>query len=131
MQIASSAMRTCMASASAVECTATVCTPISRAARMTRSAISPRLAMRILLNIRLPRLLDDHQRSAVFHGRAILDEDPFDGARARRGDLVHCLHRFHDQQGLPLFHLVAHRYKGWCAGFGLKVDGANHGRGHG
>jgi hypothetical protein len=30
MQIASSAMRTCIASASAVECTATVATPISR-----------------------------------------------------------------------------------------------------
>jgi hypothetical protein len=51
MQIASSAMRTCIASASAVECTATVAMPISRAARITRSAISPRLAIRILSNI--------------------------------------------------------------------------------
>jgi hypothetical protein len=38
--------RTCMASWSAVECTATVLMPSSLQARSTRSAISPRLAMR-------------------------------------------------------------------------------------
>ena len=54
MQTDSSAMRTCIASLSAVECTATVWMPISRAARMTRSAISPRLATRILLNMSGP-----------------------------------------------------------------------------
>ena len=46
MQIASSANRTCSAWASAVEYTATVLSPISRQARMTRRAISPRFAMR-------------------------------------------------------------------------------------
>ena len=51
MQTDSSAMRTCIASASAVECTATDLIPISRAARITRSAISPRLAIRIFSNI--------------------------------------------------------------------------------
>src|SRR5437773_3866830 len=51
MQTLSSASRTCMASASAVECTATVEMPSSLHARSTRSAISPRLAMRILSNI--------------------------------------------------------------------------------
>ena len=51
MQTLSSAMRTCIASASAVECTATDLIPISRQARITRSAISPRLAIRILSNI--------------------------------------------------------------------------------
>src|SRR5436309_116989 len=51
MQTLSSASRTCMASASAVECTATVAIPSSLQARSTRSAISPRLAIRILSNI--------------------------------------------------------------------------------
>ena len=51
MQTASSANLTCSASASAVEWTATDWMPISRQARMTRSAISPRLAIRTFLNI--------------------------------------------------------------------------------
>ena len=52
MHTLSSASRTCMASASAVECTATVEMPSSLQARSTRNAISPRLAMRILSNMR-------------------------------------------------------------------------------
>src|SRR5215207_9472232 len=51
MHTLSSASRTCMASASAVECTATVAMPSSFAARRMRSAISPRFAMRILSNM--------------------------------------------------------------------------------
>ena len=51
MQTFSSAKRTCKASASAVEWTATERKPISRQARITRSAISPRLAIRTFLNI--------------------------------------------------------------------------------
>src|SRR3954451_8807379 len=54
MQTLSSARRTCMASASAVECTATVAMPNSLQARKMRSAISPRLAIRILSNIAAP-----------------------------------------------------------------------------
>jgi hypothetical protein len=49
MQTASSASRTCIASASAVEWTATVLMPISWQARWMRSAISPRLAIRTFL----------------------------------------------------------------------------------
>src|SRR5689334_18043654 len=45
MQTVSSARRTCIASASAVEWTATVRMPISWQARWMRSAISPRLAI--------------------------------------------------------------------------------------
>src|SRR5262249_5251203 len=51
MHTLSSASRTCMASASAVECTATTGVPSSLQARRTRSASSPRLAMRILSNM--------------------------------------------------------------------------------
>src|SRR3546814_8908728 len=43
MHTASSASRTCISSASAVEWTSTVLIPISCAARWTRDAISPRL----------------------------------------------------------------------------------------
>src|SRR6185503_7122299 len=64
MQTLSSASRTCMASASAVECTATVGMPSSLQARSTRSAISPRLAIRIFSNIRALSL------TLVCHGRA-------------------------------------------------------------
>src|SRR5437773_2552620 len=52
MCTASSASRTCGARASASLYTATDATPNSRQARMTRSAISPRLAMSTFLNIR-------------------------------------------------------------------------------
>ena len=54
MQTDSSAMRTCIASESAVEWTATEAMPISRQARITRRAISPRLATRIFWNIGTP-----------------------------------------------------------------------------
>src|SRR5579862_3339738 len=47
---ASSAMRTWRAPRSASEYTATVAIPISRQARITRTAISPRFAMRTFLN---------------------------------------------------------------------------------
>ena len=51
MHTLSSASRTCIALASAVEWTATVEMPSSRQARSTRRAISPRLAIKILSNI--------------------------------------------------------------------------------
>src|SRR5579872_7269431 len=119
MHTLSSASRTCMASASAVEYTATVEMPSSLQARNTRSAISPRLAIRILSNIvplnmgewrmassewklfairySLFALLDYHQRFAEFDRLAVLDEDLRHGAGARRGNLVHGLHRLDDQ----------------------------------
>src|SRR3954468_22970423 len=52
MQTSSSAKRTCSDSRSASLYTATVATPSSRHARMTRSAISPRFAIRTFLNMR-------------------------------------------------------------------------------
>src|SRR6185436_985187 len=77
MRRASSASATCRASRSASEYTATVRMPMSRAAVMTRQAISPRLAMRILRNtlLLLPRRLDAH-RLEILHPRrlALLEE---------------------------------------------------------
>src|SRR5665647_1271812 len=54
MQTASSAYLTCRQSASASEYTATEATPSSLQARITRMAISPRLAMRTLPNMHAP-----------------------------------------------------------------------------
>src|SRR5690554_6678961 len=51
IQTASSANRTCRLSASALEYTATVLIPISLQVRIIRNAISPRLAIRIFLNM--------------------------------------------------------------------------------
>src|SRR3546814_2470228 len=71
MQTLSSARRTAMASASAVECTTTVEMPISRQARWMRSAISPRLAIRTFSN--MGRGLLDHQKDfAELHRLGIL-----------------------------------------------------------
>src|SRR5271156_4050523 len=105
MQTLSSARRTCMASASAVECTATVGMPSSLQARRMRSAISPRLAIRILSNMALPTQrvassdsLDDHQRFAEFDRLGVLEQDLDARARPGGGNLVHRLHRLDDEQ---------------------------------
>src|SRR5512132_3101508 len=106
MQIDSSASRTCMAFASAVECTATERIPISRQARTMRSAISPRLAMRILWNtsgsgdqifVDHERVSDQQQRLAVLDGHAAGDEQPLDAAGPMRLDRVEHLHRLDEQ----------------------------------
>src|SRR6185437_10233385 len=102
MQTLSSARRTCMALASAVECTATVLMPMSRQARWMRSAISPRLAIRIFSNIAFPislapivfvlmpgELFEHHHDLAVLDRRAVLDQDLRQSSGARRADLVH------------------------------------------
>src|SRR3984957_19123956 len=102
MHTLSSARRTCMASASAVECTATVGMPSSLQARRMRSAISPRLAIRIFSNMarapRAARSLDDHQRFAEFHRLGVLEQNLHHRARPRSGNLVHRLHRLDDEE---------------------------------
>src|SRR5258708_24066009 len=134
MQTLSSASRTCMASASAVECTATVGMPSSWQARSTRSAISPRLAMRILSNIvrGWPRLsLDDDERLAELDRLAVLDQDLRHGARAGRRYLIHGLHRLDDEQRLADHHLAAEIDEGSRPGRRAAIGGADHRRGDG
>src|SRR6476646_7596681 len=97
MQTLSSASRTHMAPVSASECTATVAMPISLQARWTRSAISPRLAIRILSNM---GLLDHDERLAELHGLRVLHEDLDDLAALRRRDRIHRLHGLDDHQRL-------------------------------
>src|SRR5215510_13788329 len=102
MHTLSSASRTCMASASATEWTSTVRIPISRQARWMRSAISPRLAIRIFSNIACDALGDDHQRLAELDRLTVLDQDLRHRAGVRRGDRVHHLHGLDDENGLAL-----------------------------
>src|SRR6202008_242271 len=131
MHTLSSARRTYMASASAVEWTATVAIPISLQARRTRSAISPRLAINTLSNIgaRGPpreliaraRLLDDDQRLPELDGMAVGDQDtrPHPGLRGR--DVVHGLHGLDDEERLALGDARAHRDERRSAGLGGEV----------
>src|SRR5256885_4805585 len=114
MQMSSSANLTCRESASAVEYTATVWMPSSRQAQMMRRAISPRLAIRIFLNMERRRarscrrgFADLEQRLPVLHGLPVGHERLEDLAVAIRFDLVHQLHRLDDAQNLSLLHLVA------------------------
>src|SRR5579871_4657066 len=138
MHTLSSASRTCMASASAVECTATVGIPSSLQVRSTRSAISPRLAMRILSNMSDvgclssdgPRhLLYDHQRLPELDGLAVLDQDLNDGSGAGGGDLIHGFHRLDDEKGVAGGDPAADLHKGAGAGLRPRIGGADHGRG--
>src|SRR3954466_9489221 len=124
MHTLSSARRTCMASASAVEWTATVAMPSSLAARRMRSAISPRFAMRILSNI---RLLDHQERLAVFDRRAVFDKDRGDGARPRRDDFVEGLHGLDEEDLVAGLNLGTHLDEGLRLGRGLAEGGADHG----
>src|SRR6478735_8900932 len=101
MHTLSSANLTCSAFESASECTATASMPSSRHARMTRNAISPRLAMRMRLNIVLPDF-DLEQRLAVLDRLSVLDEDLHDRAFDLRLDLVHQLHGLDDAEHLAL-----------------------------
>src|SRR5688500_6930060 len=120
MQTVWSARRTCIASASAVECTATVLMPISWQARWMRSAISPRLAIRTLVIV-MRALLDNHERLIEFHRLAVLDEDGADRARARRRDRIHHLHGLDDQQRIAGVHRLAERDERLGAGLRRKI----------
>src|SRR5262245_701753 len=125
MHTLSSASLTCIASASAVECTATVAMPSSLHALWIRRAISPLFAIRTLSNIGslrsraagskraskpvppvcclLPIASFDHdQRLAELDRLAILEQDLGNGPGFGRRDLVHGLHRLDDQQRLAL-----------------------------
>src|SRR5579871_1046092 len=106
MHTASSANRTCSELRSASEYTATVAIPSSLHAQMTRSAISPRLAIRIFWNIGrrgrllLPARTDAEERLAVFDRLAVFGEDAQHFAARVGFDFVHEFHRFHDAKRL-------------------------------
>src|SRR6185369_922859 len=110
MHTDSSARRTYFASRSASECTITVWMPSSRQARWTRSAISPRLAIKILPKSWFGFLAtigddggrsggksgDHDQRLSELDRLPVLGEHLLDHARLVGLDLVHQLHRLDD-----------------------------------
>ena len=83
MHTLSSARRTCMALASAVEWTATVRMPISRQARWMRKRDFAAVGDQHLFE-HDRRLLDDHQELAVLDRLAVGDQDLGDPPGARR-----------------------------------------------
>src|SRR5687767_15434742 len=125
MQTLSSARRTCMASASATEWTATVRMPISRQARWMRSAISPRLAIRIFSNISCDALGDDHQRLTELNRLTILNQYLRDRPRMGRGDRIHHLHGLDDENGLALGDAVTDLHEGGSIRFRRQIGGAD------
>src|SRR6185503_9440523 len=105
MQTSSSAKRTWSEFSSASEYTATVLMFSSRQAWMMRSAISPRLAIRIFLNMASGRL-DREQALAVLHGLPVLDVRLYELSLGVGGDLVHEFHRLDDAEHLSLLDLL-------------------------
>src|SRR5262249_44545277 len=132
MHTAWSAKRTCRLSRSASECTATVLMPRSLHAQITRSAISPRLAIRIFLNMaagsRRPAsaiATDGEERIAVLDGLAALAVHLDHLPRHLGLDLVHELHRFDDAQDLAHAHAVADVHERRRVGVGSAVERAD------
>src|SRR4051794_2485597 len=124
MHTDSSASITYLASASASECTATVLMPSSRQARWMRSAISPRLAMRIFSN--MPVLIDQEEALAVLDRLPVLDQDRLERPGSVGFDLVQQLHGLDDAERLALGDRLAHLDERWGAGRGCAVEGPDH-----
>src|SRR5215472_1847031 len=103
---ASSASSVNAALRSASLCTATVRMPRSRQPRMTRIAISPRLATSTVSNTAC--LLDVDQRIAGADDVALLHVDPCHAPAAGRGDVVLHLHRLEHGHDIAEVHRVAH-----------------------
>src|SRR3569833_1717188 len=125
MQIACSANRTARLWRSASEYTATVGIPRSLQAQMMRSAISPRLAIRIL-----SKGADAKELFSVLYRLSIRDEFGLNHPGHVRLDLVHELHRFDDAENLADPDMVAHFYKGRAVGNRTNIIGPHIGRRH-
>src|SRR6266481_318039 len=109
--------------ASASEYTTTVRMPISRQARCMRSAISPRLAIRIFSNM----LAENEQRLPVLHRLAVFHEHRLHHAGGVGLDLIHQLHRLDDANRLAFLDGLADLDKGLGVGRRRAVKGTDHG----
>src|ERR1700692_870763 len=123
MQMASSAKRTCRRWRSASEYTATVLMPRSLQAQMTRTAISPRLAIRIFSN--MSARTNREQGLAVLHSAAVLHQLGHNGAGYFRLDFVHQLHRFDYAQHLPRLDGITHLDEWWITRLRTFVESAD------
>src|SRR5215467_9868277 len=95
---------------------------------MTRSAISPRLAIRIFLN--MSDGLDGEQPFAVLHRLAVLDVGADDLAVVLRRDLVHQLHRFDDAEHLILLDAIADLHERRGSWLGRPIERTDNRRLH-
>src|SRR5271155_4948271 len=104
--------------------------PSSLQAQMTRSAISPRLAIRTFRNIYRSNLpgTQGEERLAVFDRLAALNEALDDLTGGVGLDLVHELHGFDDAENLSVLDLIADFHKGRRARRGRLIEGADDGR---
>src|SRR5207249_3372967 len=118
-----SASFTYFASVSASEYTTTVRMPISRQARWMRSAISPRLAIRIFSSM----LAENEQRLPVLHRLAVFHEHRLHHAGGVGLDLVHQLHRLDDANRLAFLDGLADLDKRFGVGRRRTVKGTDHG----
>src|SRR5262249_26522290 len=75
-----------------------------------------------------PTSLDDHQRFAELDRLAVLDQNLDYRPRARRGNLVHGLHRLDDEERVAGLHAAADLDEGFGARLGSDISGADHGR---
>src|SRR5215831_14561617 len=97
--------------------------PNSLQAVITRTAISPRLAIRIFLNG-----ADGKESLPVLHRLSVEHELAFDDAGGFRLDLVHQLHALDNAKDLAGLHAVADGYKGRGSGRRTLVESADDGR---
>src|SRR5258708_23395497 len=123
MHTDSSASFTYLASVSASEYTTTVRMPISRPARWMRSAISPRLAIRIFSNT----LAENEERLPVLHRLAVFHKPRLHHAGGVGLDLVHELNRLDDANRLAFLDGLADLDKGFGVGRRRTVEGTAHG----
>src|ERR1700704_2786533 len=123
MHTDSSASFTYLASVSASEYTTTVRMPISRQARWMRSAISPRLAIRIFSNM----LAENEERLPVLHRLAVFHKHRLHHAGGVGLDLIHQLHRLDDADRLAFLDGLADLDKGFGVGRRRTVKGTDHG----
>src|SRR5580700_835434 len=94
--------------------------PRSLQAQITRTAISPRLAIRIFSN--MSARTNREQGFAVLHSAAVLHQFGHDGAGYFRLYFVHELHRFDDAQHLARLNGVTHLDEWWIARLGTFVE---------
>src|SRR6187397_1397286 len=91
-----------------------------------RSAISPRLAISIFLNM----WFDGEEPLAVVDGLAVFHVDLHDLAVDIGVDLVHQLHRFDDAEYLPLLDGLSNLREGFGSRFRLPIERADDRRFH-
>src|SRR5690349_13603519 len=129
MQMASSAKSRYGALRSASLKTATTSIPRSRQARITRKAISPRLATRMRWNMRRRSACRVHleEHLPVFDRLLVLHQDLGDDAAAIGGDLVEDFHRLDDTDDGVVGHARADTDERLGVGTGCAVKSAGSG----